>query len=232
MVEGYRKVPPTIQEAGTTMTLHRAPAAISSGILVAAVVATGALASPASARVDLDATETQGRLTALNNSGVAGTAEAIVNGRRVVFDIDAHRLVKGMPHAQHIHFGAQARHECPTAPDDANGDHQLTTTDGAPAYGPVRISLTTEGDTSAASVLAVDRYPTAPRGRFTYNRQTRTSKGVAAAIRRGEAVYVVHGVDYNGNGVYDFGAGKSDLDKSLPAEATDPAACSVLKVQN
>ena len=215
------------------MKLHTAPVALSSGVLVAAVVATGALAAPASARVDLDATETQGRLTALNNSGVAGTAEAIVNGRRVVFDIDARRLLKGMPHAQHIHFGAQARHECPTAPDDQNGDHQLTTTDGAPAYGPIRISLTTSGDTSPKSGLAVDRFPTAPNGTFTYNRQARTSKAVAAAIRRGEAVYVVHGVDYNGNGMYDFkGNGKSELDPSLPAEATDPAACSVLKVQN
>ena len=38
------------------------------------------------------------------------------------------------------------------------------------------------------------------------------------------------GVDYNGNGMYDFAsAGKSDLDPSLPAEATDPALCGVLR---
>ena len=39
---------------------------------------------------------------------------------------------------------------------------------------------------------------------------------------------VIHGIDYNHNGKYDFSAGKSDLDPSLPAEATDPAACGVL----
>jgi len=39
----------------------------------------------------------------------------------------------------------------------------------------------------------------------------------------------VHGVDYNGNGKYDFSQGKSDLDPSLPAEATDPALCGVLR---
>ena len=42
---------------------------------------------------------------------------------------------------------------------------------------------------------------------------------------------VIHGVDYNGNGEYDFdGAGASELDPNLPAEATDPVACGVLEV--
>ena len=199
-------------------------------ISVAALLSGGALGGTASAMEARDATETFGRLTALNNSGVEGSAEAIVNGRRVVVDIDARKLLKGMPHAQHIHFGAKARHECPTA-SDAGRDAKLTTTDGAPAYGPIKISLTTKGDTSPKSGLAVTRFPAAPKGTISYNRQVRTSRGVAAAIRRGEAIYVLHGVDYNGNGKYDFSNGKSDLDPSLPAEATDPAACTVLHVQ-
>ena len=198
----------------------------------AALLSTG-VAGTANAMVARDATETFGRLTALNSSGVKGSAEAISNGRRLVVDVDARRVLKGMPHAQHIHFGAQARHECPTIADDKNGDSQITTSDGIPQYGPVRISLTTRGDTSARSALAVDRFPTAPRGTITYNRSLRTGSRVAEAIRRGEAVYVLHGVDYNGNGKYDFrGNGKSDLDPSLPAEATDLAACTVLRVQN
>ena len=44
---------------------------------------------------------------------------------------------------------------------------------------------------------------------------------------RGQAAIVVHGVDYNKNGKYD-GATKSDLDPSLPTEATDPALCGAL----
>ena len=56
------------------------------------------------------------------------------------------------------------------------------------------------------------------------------SAAVARAIRHGKGVIVIHGVDYNGNGKYDFAsAGKSDLDPSLPAEATDPALCGVLR---
>lgn len=43
---------------------------------------------------------------------------------------------------------------------------------------------------------------------------------------------VIHGVDYNNNGEYEMaGAGPSELDPSLPAEATDPAVCGVLRVQ-
>jgi hypothetical protein len=57
-----------------------------------------------------------------------------------------------------------------------------------------------------------------------------SAKEIADAIRRGEGVLVVHGVDYNRNGQYDFmSAGKSELDPSLPAEGTDPAACGVLR---
>ncbi len=110
-----------------------------------------------------------------------------------------------------------------------NRDFRLTTAEGLPAYGPIKVSLTTRGDTSAASGLAVTRFPTAPRGQIHYDRNTRTSKAVARAIRRGDAVVVIHGVDYNGNGKYDFrSAGKSELDPMLPAEATDPATCGVL----
>jgi hypothetical protein len=198
----------------------------------ATLLSIGALGGTASAMQARDTTETFGRLTALNNSGVEGSAEALVSGRNVVVDVDARKLLAGLPHAQHIHFGATARNECPTAAD-AGKDHQLTTVDGLPAYGPVRVSLTTEGNTGAKSALAVTRFPTAPDGSISYNRKVRASKAVARAIRQGKAVYVVHGVDYNGNGTYDFaGNGKSDLDPSLPAEATDPAACTVLHVQN
>ena len=174
---------------------------------------------------------THASLNALNNSGAKGTASATVKGRKVHVRVKAHGLARGLPHAQHIHYGEQARNECPTAGrDDANGDFRLETGEGVPAYGPIAISLTKRGDTSAASGLAVDRFPTAPDGHVHYKRTTHTSNAVAKAIRDGEAVVVIHGVDYNGNGAYDFkSAGKSDLDPSLPAEATDPAVCGVLR---
>ena len=174
--------------------------------------------------------EETARLIALNNSGAFG--QAIVGSHRRMLDVEvrAHGLAPDLPHAQHIHYGEQARNECPTAADDSNGDFRLTTAEGVPAYGPVAVSLTTRGDTSPDSVLAVKRYPTAPRGHVHYERTIKTTGEVARAIRRGEGVVVIHGVDYNGNGEYDFdSAGPSELNGDLPAEATDPALCGVLK---
>lgn len=50
---------------------------------------------------------------------------------------------------------------------------------------------------------------------------------LATAIAAGESVVVVHGVDHNDSGKYD-GDVESDLDPTLPTEATDPAICGVL----
>lgn len=176
--------------------------------------------------------ETRTFFTALNNSGVRGMAEVDVNHRHLDIDVDARGLLKGMPHAQHIHFGAQAAHECPTV-DVAGKDHRLNTAEGVPDYGPIAVSLTTRGPTGPGSGLAVTRFPTADNGKIHYDRQTRTKRAVARAIRNGEGVVVIHGIDYNNNGQYDFeGAGKSELDPNLPAEATDPVACGVLRVKS
>ena len=169
-------------------------------------------------------------LDPLNNSGVKGHAKVKSSHRKLHIEVEARGLAKNLPHAQHIHYGEQARNECPTVKDDTNGDFRLTTAEGVPAYGPIAVSLTKSGDTSPTSGLAVDRFPTAPRGMIDYERRTSTSKAVARAIRDGEGVVVIHGVDYNGNGTYDFdSAGASELDPSLPAEATDPAVCGVLR---
>ena len=198
----------------------------------AAVGGTFAISSATAANTSAAAVatvQTAGELNPLNNSGVTGAAKVHVRGNRLHVEVKARGLAKKLPHAQHIHFGAQARNECPTVADDTNGDVRLTTVEGVPGYGPVKVSLTTKGDTSADSVLAVTRYPTADRGRVDYERTTRTSKNVARAIRNGKGVVVVHGVDYNDNGVYDFdSAGASELNPDLPAEATDPATCGVL----
>lgn len=202
-----------------------AAAAVTAGISTGNAVAAGDQETPAP-RIHTHTT-----LTALNNSNVTGRAAVDVMNRRLHIDVDAYGVLKGMPHAQHIHFGARARNECPSAAkDDANNDFRINTTEGAPAYGPIKVSLTTMGATGPGSALAVDRFPTAPRGEIHYDRFTRTKAHVARAIRRGNAAVVIHGIDYNGNGKYDFeGAGASELDANLPAEATDPIACGVLK---
>ncbi len=203
--------------------------------LVGATAVTGMAATSASATGTHDhkhGRHLHAHLDPLNNSGAKGSAHAVVRGKRAHVKIHAHGLTKGMPHAQHIHYGEEARHECPSVADDTNNDHRLNVAEGLPAYGGIVASLTTRGDTSPMSALDVDRFPTAPKGSIHYNRTIRfEDKDVRRAIRNGEGVVVIHGVDYNGNGKYDFGgAGKSELNPKLPAEATDPALCGVLRV--
>ena len=170
-------------------------------------------------------------LKPIPGSGVTGSGTAMVkvSGTTITVTMAATGLLANQPHAAHIHFGASARHECPTLGDDTNKDGHLNTTEGAPAYGPVVVSLTKTGDTSAKSVLAVDRFDTAPGGRISYQRGSITvAAAVATAISKGQAVVVIHGVDYNKDGKYD-GAVKSDLNPALPTEATDPALCGALR---
>ena len=158
----------------------------------------------------------------------SGTAMVKVEGQRITVTMAAMGLLADNPHAAHIHFGADARHECPTLGDDEDGNGRLNTSEGAPAYGPVVVSLTKTGDTSPDSTLAIDRFDTAKGGEISYERGSiKVSSEVAEAIADGEAVVVIHGVDHNDNGKYD-GKEKSDLDPKLPAEATDPALCGAL----
>ncbi|MDP9418044.1 MAG: hypothetical protein M3P48_09510 [Actinomycetota bacterium] len=90
------------------------------------------------------------------------------------------------------------------------------------------MSLTTSGDTSPSSALAIDRFSTAPGGVIDYQRGSiKTSRTVAKAIEAGQAVVVVHGVNHNNDGTYS-GDTPSDLAPSLPTEATDPALCGTL----
>lgn len=188
-------------------------------------------------------------LTELNGSGVTGNATAVVRNQKIQhIEVHAEGLSPDAPHAQHIHYGEQALNECPTLAQDSNGDGRINTVEGVPAYGPVVVSLTTSGDTSPASVLAVDRFPVSQDGVLSYSRDNiqfsrvagtgyagggGTSKQIADAIRDGEGVLVIHGIDYDGNGEYSFSEeGASELNPAFPAEATDPAACGVLHVQH
>ncbi len=221
--------------AGSIGTL----ALLASGALVTGLATTGtAEAAPAGgSQAGVTSLLNQGvrtrtHLLQLNNSGVRGNVTAAVHHRRVTVDINARGLLKNMPHAMHIHFSANSTHTCPTVRDDNNGDHRLTTSEGAPDYGAVRTSLTTHGAHGPGSGLAVNRFPTAPNGRIHYQRTIRVAPDVARAVRNGQAAIVIHGIDYNQNGKYDFGgAGKSDLNPKLPAEATDPVACGILHPQ-
>jgi hypothetical protein len=198
-------------------TSHKlATLALGSAALLPVLGASTALAADGNVNANL-------KPVALNGVNGSGMASVAVKGTTITVTMAANGLLAGSPHAAHIHFGADARHECPITTDDSNQDGHLNTTEGAPAYGPVVVALTKTGDTSAASTLAVDRFDTAKGGKISYERGSiKVSQTVADAIVAGKSVVVIHGVDYNHDGKYD-GAAKSDLAPALPTEATDPA---------
>lgn len=161
-------------------------------------------------------------LRQLNRSGASGHGALVLRGNEVRISYKVRGVLAGAPHAQHIHIGAQGR--CPSQRADTSGDGIVNTTEGHPFYGHIGTSLTTSGDTSPGSGLAIDRFPTPQGTSYTYRRVITVTADVASNIRNGKAVLVVHGIDPNRSGAYD-GAAPSDLDPSLPLEATSPAAC-------
>ncbi|MEV7081908.1 hypothetical protein AB0N88_25770 [Streptomyces sp. NPDC093516] len=158
----------------------------------------------------------------------SGTATVHLEGNKARVTLEHSGLLAGAPHAQHFHLDAKG--VCPpeTVAKTRNGKTFLNTTDGAPFYGGIGTSLTTTGDTSPVSGLAVDRFPVGDK--VHYERTIHLSDEAAKSLREGTGVVVVHGIDFNGNGKYDNVLGPSDLDPSLPSEATNPALCGPLKM--
>ncbi|SFA81424.1 hypothetical protein SAMN05216266_101598 [Amycolatopsis marina] len=169
-----------------------------------------------------DRTVTVFKLDELNDSGARGIGVVKLNGNQADVRIFASGLLADHPHAQHFHIGGAG--QCPTSERDTNGDGIVSTVEGQPDYGSIGTSLTTSGDTSPASGLAVDRFPTAPNGFVRYDRTITVNDESAQNLRAGNAVIVLHGIDANNSGTYD-GDAPSELNPALPLEATAPAAC-------
>ncbi|HET7296023.1 MAG TPA: serine/threonine-protein kinase [Gemmatimonadales bacterium] len=159
---------------------------------------------------------------------VVGAGEVMLrlNGRQATVTLSADGLINGAPHLMHIHAGGLG--SCPpaSAARDHNGHLALTTVDGLKYYGPPRASLTTTGDTSASSYLKFSRFPS--QGNIHYQRTILLPSQLAGEVRSDNAVMVIHGIDYDGNGIYDNVLSHSELLPSVPSEATAPALCGPL----
>jgi len=174
-------------------------------------------------------------LTELNNSGGSGNGTLTVSedGETMTVQINASGLNLDGPHAMHIHGIVDGDNvsasTCPTMADDANGDGVLTVLEGAPKYGGVQVSLTTAGDTSADSALAVERYPSGTA--VNYNRAGIDIPDVLKP-NLSKVHFVIHGLDENGNGTLDLDqTERSSLTDDLPREGTAPVLCGTLTVQ-
>jgi hypothetical protein len=170
-----------------------------------------------------------------NETGASANAELWLDGNDLTVRIDGSGFFDGFPHAMHFHGEPGGDNVCgPLNPGDdgfeeadADGDGFLSVVEGVPAYGPVTVSLTTEGDTSPDSALAVDRFPTSST--LDFERTFGVSDEVADNLS--SLHIVIHGADLTGSGEIgdleneDGTLKESSLDPDLPFEATAVAAC-------
>jgi serine/threonine-protein kinase len=201
-------------------------AAVTTAAVGVILLGAGSTKTPRSADPAGDKVSADLGAVAMNRVRGAGDVTVRLNGDVASVTVDTTGLLNAGPHPLHIH--ANGRGVCPpaSAAKPHNGHPAIFARDGKPYYGRPVTALTTTGDTSASSILALDRYPHI--GKVRYRRTFRLSKAVAADIRRHNAVIVVHGIDYNHNSVYDDSLGRSDLQRSLPGELTAPALCGPL----
>jgi hypothetical protein len=151
-----------------------------------------------------------------NNPPAHGTAKLFVAGRQLTVDIHASGLAPNLPHAMHIHGVLGDPNACPPPTADTDHDGLISLQEGAPFYGPIDVSFTTTGDTSAASGLVLERFPVADgNGNLDYHRTFTIPKDVAKDLT--QLHIVLHGADLDQNMVY------SNL-----FEATLPVACGAI----
>ena len=179
---------------------------------ISALVCATALAVPAAASAhgasglgsheyDFDLAPVAHDPVADNGSNVTGSSEFTLRGRRLTVSLVANGL-DALPHAMHIHGkDAGELSFCPGAErrDDLVDDGLIETVEGLSDYGGIQVSLTQNGDTSAASGLALDRFASANTfGVLRYERTILIPREIARDIA-GKHV-VIHGEDLDNDG--------------------------------
>jgi hypothetical protein len=200
------------------------------GALIGVVVFATSGSSPSSATPPVQANAATLAAVPTNRVTGSGTATVQLRGDTATVTLVTTGLLNGSPHLAHIH--GEGRGTCPTAVNARlhNGHRSISTGDAIRLYGSTLTSFTQWGSTSGAVPTNIDmnRYPAS--GNIRYRRTMTVSRLVADLVRDRDAVIIVHGIDYNYNHIYDFGAlGVSDLDRTLPGEATAPALCGPLR---
>jgi len=160
-----------------------------------------------------------------NGSEASGSATIeYVRGTTYLVTVRATGLTPLFPHLAHIHGDLKAQNECPGA-EAAGDDGLIDTLDGLPAYGPIMVTFSTEGDTSAAAGFNLGTAPVADgNGNLFYQREIKLKGNVAANLS--DLHIVLHGEDLNNSGAYDGQI--STLGMGIPLEAELPVACGTI----
>jgi hypothetical protein len=204
--------------------------------LAAAAVVAGTLGLPVLAALPASAATSGGQTYSATLSPVplngqtsaSGNLMLMLNGNSATITENASGLASTFmggpfPHVQHIHGGADG--VCPTASADANHDGLITTTEGAPSYGPILTTLSKSGGTTPADGTNTKTSPSGSS--FQYSRTIQLDSATVQAINGGTAVIVVHGLN-PATAPKAATTEKSELVPSLPQAATAPAICGKL----
>ena len=193
-------------------------------IAIAAIVSAAAFAGAAKTRFAATLNPIPHSMAADHGSNVTGSASLKVDGTQVHVNIHVRGLTPNLPHAMHIHGILGDANVCPPASADTNGDGLISLEEGAPFYGPIDTSFTKTGDTSAASGLALERFPVADNhGNLNYNRTFTIPQNVLDSL--GSLHIVVHGLALDGNSSGPVGGYDSLF------EAVLPVACGTISGQ-
>jgi serine/threonine protein kinase len=218
--------PPGETQGGSRLRRYRWVIAGAAALVAAAVVAVVLLTSGGGTTGSGQTFQAVLRPVPTNHVTGTGTAAVTLHGDQATVTVDTSGLLNGASHPIHIHaFGLGI---CPPASAAKlySGHLAISTTDGLKYYGPMAAALTLSGDTTMNSMLAFSRYPTT--GDIHYQRTITLTSAAANAIRNGNAVVVVHGIDYNHSGHYDMVLNRSELDSAVSQDATAPALCGTL----
>lgn len=162
-----------------------------------------------------------------SGSDVSGRAQVVEVDGELKVQVRAYGLSPLQPHLMHIHGDLEAENECPGPEFRAGGvdDRLIETADGLPAYGPIQVTFSTKGDTSADAGLSLDTAPVASRdGTLKYQR---VLVDVPQDVRDelDDLHIVIHGEDLDDDGTYDPGPITA---LGAPLEAELPVACGEL----
>jgi Cu/Zn superoxide dismutase len=124
-------------------------------------------------------------LTALNGSGVTGTADLVLTGDQLQVRLDLRGETPGKTHPQHIHGEAQAKGaaQCPTAAADSNGDGVLDHEEAEALTG--------------GAVLPLEPFPTAAADGAVHFEHTYTVDPMKVGPLESRVI-MVHGADSHG----------------------------------
>lgn len=212
----------------------RAAFTVLAGVALLPALAAPALASERSGE-DRHAQTYQARLDPVphhpradSGSDVHGSAELVRVDGKLKVEVEAYGLSPLLPHLMHIHGDLQAENECPGPKFRAGGvsNRLIETADGLPAYGPIQVTFSTEGDTSPEAGLNLATAPVADKhGNLSYQRVLLdVPKNLLDDLD--DLHIVIHGEDLDDDGKYDP---KPITALEVPLEAELPVACGELR---